>query len=92
MKLTAKSTSFQQIDQFKQSVLENSAHSNVARLEFANMQNEFLKDVVSDLLNTMKAQSEQFQTLLADVKKSGETCAANQTCVLSKSKFTDQVG
>ncbi len=84
--LTTKSASFQQIDQFKQNVLDSSIHSNSARLEFANAQNDFLKDVVGELLDTMKSQTEQLHKLLNDVKTNAETCANNQNCIINKSK------
>ena len=61
-------------------------HNNAAKLEFANEQNEFLKDVVGELLTKMKLQTEQLHTLLSEVKKSGDTCTTNQNCVVSKSK------
>ena len=56
-KLTEQPKSFNQIEQYKQHVLLDSESLISARFEQNNMQNEFLKEVISNLLETMKTQT-----------------------------------
>lgn len=64
-KICTNSKSFQQIDQFKQQVLESSSHELMpgSKLQITSMQNDFLKDVVGNLLETMKNQSAEVRLL-----------------------------
>ena len=56
-KLTEQPKSFNQIEQYKQHVLLDSESLISARYEQNNMQHEFLKEVISNLLETMKTQT-----------------------------------